>query len=281
MRKIWIGILLSLLIIGISTAPAFAASFGGNWACDKGVWVFNLHLEESDGIITGRHVAISDYGRRLDGVGTESPTLDGSVNGNTAIINWHSTYSRAEGQAKITIVNENTIHWQITAVTIADSFYLPREAYLKRVTSFDNQPPTPIGEADIYLKDRPMQNTRFSFTTPISQVITVLGNPTKIDYFNSNGALRGYTYYWPDITITAETTGRLLIVTVTDYNTMTARGIGSGSSPSVVERLYGPPQQKQMVDGNEAWFYSLPNRALLIFAFNEQQRLQFYRYWAL
>ncbi|GAP12704.1 hypothetical protein LARV_00440 [Longilinea arvoryzae] len=101
-------------------------SLDGHWedAADH----FSLDLYQEWKHIYGHHTVVAQGGNKID---TLDVSIDGSLQGKVATVQFQSSFTSNAGVAEITYVDVNTIHWKI--ITPPDGeYYLPAEAVLTR-----------------------------------------------------------------------------------------------------------------------------------------------------
>ncbi len=89
---------------------------------------FQLDLTQQWKVIGGRHVVVAQNGGKIDSI---EDSIRGMVDATGATITFQSSYTDQPGTARITVIDANTIHWQITQAPEGE-FYLPDEATLVR-----------------------------------------------------------------------------------------------------------------------------------------------------
>jgi hypothetical protein len=122
-----------------------AGAFAGTWYSFVDNTAFTIVFEQEGQIIKGAHVAIYDYGRRVDSsVGGVSMT--GTVMGSIAYLEWKSGLSPENGRATVEYMPGRpiTLHWKVVdapkkaedqadvAVPTEVSYFLPASAFLIR-----------------------------------------------------------------------------------------------------------------------------------------------------
>lgn len=89
---------------------------------------FQLDLTQQWKVIGGRHVVVAQNGSKIDSI---EDSIQGMVDATGATITFQSSYTDQPGTARITVIDANTIRWQITQAPEGE-FYLPDEATLVR-----------------------------------------------------------------------------------------------------------------------------------------------------
>lgn len=122
-----------------------AGAFSGTWYSFVDNTAFTIVFEQEGQIIKGAHVAVYDYGRRVDSsVGGVS--MSGAIMGSMAYLEWKSGLSPEGGKATVEYLPGRpvTLHWKIVDVPKkpADStdvsvptevaYFLPASAFLIR-----------------------------------------------------------------------------------------------------------------------------------------------------
>lgn len=277
MIKLWRVLLLVVLFVAYSVT-AFAAGFSGSWECDKVITKFQITLEETGKTLIGTHHSYIRYGARIDSSG-DKISIQGVVNGNVATVTWISGYNYAKGKAIMTMIDENTIRWKKTEVTVAQAHYIPDEAILKRVIPGQQATtPAPWGPADSVFMNGAGEPTRFTLNGSIDDVVSVLRSPTKQGSSYQGDQQTGHVYVWDNARVSTDLDGKILSVKITGYGLLTARGIGYWAPESFVEQLYGPPERTWIANGYLQWAYDFPGGAQLILGFNTIHKVEFVQY---
>jgi hypothetical protein len=89
---------------------------------------FQLDLTQDWKVIGGHHVAVAQSGGKIDSL---EDSIHGMVNTTGANVTFQSSYTNQPGAATITVIDANTIRWQITQAPDGE-FYLPSDATLTR-----------------------------------------------------------------------------------------------------------------------------------------------------
>ena len=108
--------------------------FDGEWVSHKDVDVdFGIHLHQKDNQLTGYHSAVSKDGRRTDTAidGEDPPSITGTITGDTAIVEVHSTYSDAVLKVRLTVHN-GRLNWKVLQVKQSGQHYIPDKATLSK-----------------------------------------------------------------------------------------------------------------------------------------------------
>jgi hypothetical protein len=105
---------------------AVLADFTGHW--ENTTFAFNLDLSQNGNQLQGSHVVVAQQGNRIDSMDN---SIEGSVQGNIAVVHFQSSYTTNTGEAQITFIDQNTISWKVTNPP-AGEYYLPAEATLVR-----------------------------------------------------------------------------------------------------------------------------------------------------
>ena len=124
--------------------PFVPGAFVGTWYAFVDNTAFTLTIEQEEQIIKIAHVAVFDYGRRVDSsVGGVS--MVGTVSGSLAYVEWKSGLSPENGRATLEYQpgRPATLHWKVvdvpksgeqtdTAGPAEVSYFLPSSAFLIR-----------------------------------------------------------------------------------------------------------------------------------------------------
>ena len=106
--------------------------FEGEWGSHKGV-DFVIHLHQDGDQLTGYHSAVTKNGSRTDTAldGEDPPSITGTIKGDTAIVEVHSTYSDAVLKVRLTL-HERSLDWKVLEVKQSGEYYIPEKATLMR-----------------------------------------------------------------------------------------------------------------------------------------------------
>ena len=105
--------------------------FEGEWASHKDV-DFSIHLHQDGNQLTGYHSAVTKDGRRTDTPDFEgSPSITGTITGDTAIVDVHSTYSDAVLKVRLTL-HDRSLDWKVLQVKQSGDYYIPDKATLSK-----------------------------------------------------------------------------------------------------------------------------------------------------
>jgi hypothetical protein len=91
--------------------------------------------------LQGKHVVVAQQGNKIDSL---DEAIKGSVQGNTAAVQFQSSFAADAGTAQITLVDANTISWKVTAPP-GGEYYLPVEATLTEKSPAANPSPAQTG----------------------------------------------------------------------------------------------------------------------------------------
>ncbi len=86
-------------------------------------------------------MAVAQQGKKSDSL---DESIKGSVQGNTATVQFQSSFTKDAGTARITFVDANTISWKVT-VRPDGEYYLPNEATLTKKSPAANPSPAKTG----------------------------------------------------------------------------------------------------------------------------------------
>lgn len=116
----------------IYTIKVNIAQYKADFSLD-GQWVdpvtgFTLNLYQDWKSIYGNHVMVAQDGNKIDSLDV---SINGMLNGQTATVQFQSSFSTDQGTARITYLDVNTIQWKIIDPPDGE-FYLPFEATLNR-----------------------------------------------------------------------------------------------------------------------------------------------------
>ncbi len=101
-------------------------SLDGQW--EDAATGFSLTLFQDWKNIYGNHLIVAQGGNKIDSL---DASITGSLQGQTATVQFQSSFAASTGTAEITYVDPNTITWKI--ITPPDGeYYLPAEATLTR-----------------------------------------------------------------------------------------------------------------------------------------------------
>jgi hypothetical protein len=92
-----------------------------------------IHLHQDGDQLTGYHSASTKDARRTDTApdGEGSPSITGTIKGDTAIVEVHSAYSDAVLKVRLTLHNRS-LDWKVLEVKQSGEYYIPEKATLIR-----------------------------------------------------------------------------------------------------------------------------------------------------
>ena len=109
--------------------------FEGKWVTHKLANVdFGIHLHQDGNQLTGYHSAVTKDGRRTDTPDFEgSPSITGTIKGDTAIVDVHSTYSDPGAVLKVRLtLHDRSLDWKVLQVKQSGDYYIPDKATLSK-----------------------------------------------------------------------------------------------------------------------------------------------------
>ncbi len=132
MRASVFAVFAFILLFSGAARAAGQEDFSGGWLWEQGQESLELTLNQQGDKITGTHAAIGQGGLKADdGLAAETPTLDGTVQGNVATITFHTAYPDSDGHGTVTMTRHgDAIDWVITSSN--GEHYLPKKATLHR-----------------------------------------------------------------------------------------------------------------------------------------------------
>jgi hypothetical protein len=106
--------------------------FDGKWGSHKGL-DFGIHLHQSGDRLTGYHSSVTKDGSRTDTApdGEGSPSITGTIKGNTAIVEVHSAYSDAVLKVRLTL-HDHSLDWKVLELKRSGEYYIPDKATLSK-----------------------------------------------------------------------------------------------------------------------------------------------------
>ena len=105
--------------------------FEGEWASHKDV-DFSIHLHQDGNQLTGYHSAVTKDAMHTDTPDLEgSPSITGTIKGDTAIVDVHSTYSDAVLKVRLTL-HDRSLDWKVLQVKQSGDYYIPDKATLSK-----------------------------------------------------------------------------------------------------------------------------------------------------
>ena len=137
-----IGLTFALwLLAGCGSAPTAPPTidFSGHWEDVSSA--FSLDLSQDGEQLQGNHTVVAQQGNKIDSL---DKSIEGSIQGNTAVINFQSSFATNSGVAQIVFIDQNTIFWKVTNPPDGE-YYLPNEATLVKKESAANPPPDGTG----------------------------------------------------------------------------------------------------------------------------------------
>ena len=106
--------------------------FEGEWVSHKDV-DFGIHLHQEGNQLTGYHSAVTKDGSRTDTAvdGEGPPSITGTINGDTAIVDVHSAYSDAVLKVRLTF-HDRRLNWKVLEVKQSGEYYIPDKVTLSK-----------------------------------------------------------------------------------------------------------------------------------------------------
>lgn len=125
-----------ILLMGVSNksrADVHATPFEGEWEYHDNEIDFGIHLHQKGNHLFGWHSGSTKNGNRTDTAvdGEGEPSIEGVIQGKTAVANVHSAYSNALLKVKLTLHGKN-IEWKIVEVVKDGERYMPQNTILNR-----------------------------------------------------------------------------------------------------------------------------------------------------
>ena len=107
--------------------------FEGKWVTHKLANVdFGIHLHQDGNQLTGYHSAVTKDAMHTDTPDLEgSPSITGTIKGDTAIVDVHSTYSDAVLKVRLTL-HDRSLDWKVLQVKQSGDYYIPDKATLSK-----------------------------------------------------------------------------------------------------------------------------------------------------
>ena len=123
-------ICLSSAVTSLYAIPS-EKQFDGEWVSHTGLGDFGIHLHQNGNGLTGYHSAVTKNGSRTDTApdGEGSPSITGTIKGDTAIVEVHSAYSDAVLKVRLTL-HDRSLDWKVLEVKQSGAYYIPEEATL-------------------------------------------------------------------------------------------------------------------------------------------------------
>jgi hypothetical protein len=109
------------------------ASFEGEWEYHDDGLDFGIHLHQKGNHLFGWHSGSTKNGNRTDTAvdGEGDPSIEGLIEGRTALVTVRSAYSDALLKVKLTLHKKN-MDWEIVEVVKDGERYIPQNATLNR-----------------------------------------------------------------------------------------------------------------------------------------------------
>ena len=122
---------LASAVTNLCAAPS-EKRFEGEWVSHKDV-DFGIHLHQEGNQLTGYHSAVTKDGSRTDTAvdGEGPPSITGTINGDTAMVDVHSSYSDAVLKVRLTL-HDRSLNWKVLQVKQSGEHYIPEKATLIR-----------------------------------------------------------------------------------------------------------------------------------------------------
>ena len=123
-------ICLSSAVTSLYAIPS-EKQFDGEWGSHKGDLDFEIHLHQNGNGLTGYHSAVTKNGSRTDTApdGEGSPSITGTIKGDTAIVEVHSAYSDTVLKVRLTL-HGRSLDWKVLEVKQSGDYYIPEKATL-------------------------------------------------------------------------------------------------------------------------------------------------------
>ena len=93
---------------------------------------FQINIIVKDGILKGQYCAIAKNGNKIDCSDDEINNLSGEITGDKIKVKFFSFFGGKNGEAKISILNENSINWKITKPVEDGESYAPKYCRLTK-----------------------------------------------------------------------------------------------------------------------------------------------------
>ena len=109
------------------------APFEGEWEYHDDGLDFGIHLHQKENHLFGWHSGSTKNGNRTDTAvdGEGDPSIEGLIEGRTALVTVHGAYSDALLKVKLTLHKKN-MDWKIVEVVKDGERYIPKNATLNR-----------------------------------------------------------------------------------------------------------------------------------------------------
>jgi hypothetical protein len=122
-------ICLASAVINLYAGPS-EKRFEGEWGSHRGL-DFGIHLHQNGDQLTGYHSGATKDGTRTDTApdGEGSPSITGTIKGDTAIVDVHSAYSDALLKVRLTL-HDRGLDWKVIEVKNPGEYYMPEKATL-------------------------------------------------------------------------------------------------------------------------------------------------------
>ena len=99
-------------------------SFNGSWKWSNSNSEFSITINQQSNTITGSHCSILQNGLKVDCADSNETTLNGTIQGDSLVVNFKSAFSMTVGIAVIKKLNDTSIQWEIVQKPNRE-FYIP------------------------------------------------------------------------------------------------------------------------------------------------------------
>ena len=109
--------------------------FEGKWVTHKLANVdFGIHLHQDGNQLTGYHSAVTKDAMHTDTPDLEgSPSITGTIKGDTAIVDVHSTYSDPGAVLEVRLtLHDRSLDWKVLQVKQSGEHFIPDKATLSK-----------------------------------------------------------------------------------------------------------------------------------------------------
>jgi hypothetical protein len=127
-----IKLIITVIICSSSfTKVAGQQNFNGTWNWSSTTANFTVVISQVNNTVTGNHCSVSSNGERIDCAESTESSINGTVQGNSLIVTFTSSFSLEKGIAIIRWIDNSSIEWEITQKPKGD-YFIPNKVILTK-----------------------------------------------------------------------------------------------------------------------------------------------------
>ncbi|MDR1701379.1 MAG: hypothetical protein LBR56_01230 [Sporomusaceae bacterium] len=252
-------ICLNVPLVNAQNDPSWQ-KFAGTWqgTNEESMMQLFLTVDAHNNLIYGSHKAIGTDGKRADMVSEGTLSLSGLfLNSTSAKLNFLSANNpndRGTGTATLTLLDENTLKWQLTSRN--GTAYFPYEIELKKTAPAAPEA-THVLFKDAWSVFHSPTKKQFTLQTPVQVVTEALGEPREKTLYLDGSMHSGEIYSYNGLEILAENNPTGIIVTniqITSPGFITPGDLKIGDSAEKMTAIYGVIEKNRRIkEGSREW----------------------------